>query len=442
MPIRAVRDEVQARTGMKTAWRGDSSESNEALRNALLSKPFSAESAAQLALLGNPGVQVALAQTGITRAALLSAMALPNPEVSATALVGRGSGTELEVDATINVVDLLLVPVRSSAASGALEAAALEAAGAVLDVSFEARVAFYNYQAAEQALELRKTVLYAAAQSSDLAKRLAEAGNVAELDALSERALYEEARLALARTEVEEFAARERVNAALGLAGLEGARWQTGGRLAEPAPVDVEDLETKALGRNLDLQALRARYATAASHANLSRITGLVPDINVGAAAHREEGEWNIGPTVGLSVPLFYQGQGPIALADAEMETLAAQYNAVAARIRSRARTSASLVRAAAESAAFYRSTLLPLRERVLEATLRQYNAMAVGPFQVLQAKRDQVETASAYVMVLRDYWVARAEVELMIAGKVPSNGGGLSTPAMSADSGASNARH
>jgi cobalt-zinc-cadmium efflux system outer membrane protein len=43
---------------------------------------------------------------------------------------------------------------------------------------------------------------------------------------------------------------------------------------------------------------------------------------------------------------------------------------------------------------------------------------MAVGVFQLLSARRDQVETGRAYVETLRDYWVARAELEQLLAGR------------------------
>ncbi|HSU41057.1 MAG TPA: TolC family protein, partial [Polyangiaceae bacterium] len=64
---------------------------------------------------------------------------------------------------------------------------------------------------------------------------------------------------------------------------------------------------------------------------------------------------------------------------------------------------------------------LLPLRQRVLDQTELEYNAMAVGVFQLLQAKREEVETARVYVELLREYWSARIQVERLQAGRVKS---------------------
>ena len=57
------------------------------------------------------------------------------------------------------------------------------------------------------------------------------------------------------------------------------------------------------------------------------------------------------------------------------------------------------------------------LRQRVLDETELHYNAMTLGVFQLLAAKRDQIMTARTYVELLRDYWLARNDVERMSAG-------------------------
>ena len=51
--------------------------------------------------------------------------------------------------------------------------------------------------------------------------------------------------------------------------------------------------------------------------------------------------------------------------------------------------------------------------------TLREYNAMQVGVFQLLQARREQLEGKRAYVRTLRDYWQARTTLEQLLAGRL-----------------------
>jgi cobalt-zinc-cadmium efflux system outer membrane protein len=73
----------------------------------------------------------------------------------------------------------------------------------------------------------------------------------------------------------------------------------------------------------------------------------------------------------------------------------------------------------ARDSALHYRDHLLPEHARIVEETQLMYNAMQVGAFDLLQAKRDQVHTESAYVDTLEDYWVARAELEQLLLGRL-----------------------
>lgn len=44
---------------------------------------------------------------------------------------------------------------------------------------------------------------------------------------------------------------------------------------------------------------------------------------------------------------------------------------------------------------------------------------MSVSLFQLLLAKRDQIETARHYVEALRDHWSARAEAEQLRSGRL-----------------------
>lgn len=427
-----ARSAVQERTSIEVP----SDEDSASIRKALLSKPLTADAAARLALVNSANVEIALSNVGVARAELLQALRLPNPHAEFGAHF-HGERMDLELKATLDIIEFVMLPARESAASTLLDASSLEAAGALIDVAYGAKIAFYEYQAAAQSLELRKTVTYAAAQSAELAARLLEAGNVPELDALNERALYEETRLALVRAEVQEATARERLNASLGLFGEDGGSWRVEPRLGSPDAFDVAALESKAIAVSLELAALEKRYGAASIQSDLAWAEGFLPSIEVGASGEREDDEWKIGPHVGVEVPLFYQGQAEVAAADSRMVQAKSSHAVTATRIRSTARALASQLGAARSSVEFYETTLLPLRERITQETLRQYNAMNLGPFQVLQAKRDQVETGGAYVEALRDYWVTRTRVDMLLAGRSPGMPAGLTAPSPAAGSGA-----
>ncbi len=401
-----ARDTVRDRT----SWSVEPDGSSARVRAELLAKPLSADSAARVALTNEHRVGLALSAIGVSRAELASALRLPNPHAE-VGVHFRGEEVEAEVQGTIDIVPLLLLGGRESVASMRLDAASLEGAASLLDVAFEAKVAFYDCQAASQVLELRKTVAYAAAQSAELARRLREAGNTPELAMLQEQALYEEARLSLSSAEVAEAVARQRLNAAMGLFGDEASSWKVSSRLADPSALDLDNLESRAIAANLDIAAQSKRHGAAAAEVDLAWARGFLPGVEVGAAAQLEEGAWEAGPHVGLELPLFYQGQGEVAAAEAQMNLAKNARAVTAVQVRATARASSE----------FYTSTLLPLREKIVAETLRKYNAMDLGPSQLLMAKRDQIETSRAYVESLRDYWVTRAQAEMLLAGRAPT---------------------
>ena len=412
-----------ARVGYDVHWRRIDGEGAAAKRTReLLSQPLTAESAVQIALLNNQRLQAVFEELGAARGRLVSALALPNPELEAALKfhLERDESPDLEFGAMTSLSRLFLLPLRNSAESAALDAARLGVAGAALDVVLEARTAYYRHQAAEQIVELRKTVLDATRASYEAAKRLHAAGNVTDLQLANEQALYEDSRLLASQAEESLAVARQRLNAVMGLWGTSAA-WRSAGRLPEPESrtPDLESLERRALEASLDLAIAKRRFASAASTKNVAAFESFVPELRGGVAAEREEGDWRLGPKVSLELPLFYQGQGRVASAESEMERQKRLHADIAINVRAQAQASAQRLRTLGERAGFYKSVLLPLRQRVVDQTQLEFNAMAVGVFQLLQAKRDQIETARAYVETVRDYWIARAEVEQLRAGRM-----------------------
>jgi outer membrane protein, heavy metal efflux system len=399
----------------------------------LLSRPLTAESAAHIAVLNNRTVRAATEELGITEARLVQARRLPNPALEgAVRFHGEGS-PELEVGALIDLTDLLLLASRASAASAEVDAAKLAAVGAILDLSFDARRAFYAFQAAAELMELRRTVLQAFQAGADLAARLREAGNITELDLANQQSSFEEARLRLQDAEIEHLSARERLNAVLGLWGGE-AGWRAAARLPEPREpeLSVENLERLAIKNSLDLAIAKHRYTAAAKRANLAQAAGLLPELKAGVSAERDE-DWGVGPAVELELPLFYQGQGEVAVAKAQMRQQQSLFTGTAVELRAAAKTAAARLTAKRQAALYYTKVVLPLKQRIVEQSQLEYNGMLIGLFQLLEAKRDQVEAAAAYVGQQREYWIARMDVEQLRAGRRPreaSAGSRASAPA------------
>ena len=393
----------------------------------MLAQPVGSEEAVRIALLNNRDLQASFEELGIARASLLEASLPPNIELDFERHKLPGERSEFSFGATIDLSRLIFLSMRRGVASAELDAVRFQTTGTVLGFAQAVRTAYYDYQAAEQLLELDNTVLEAAAASYDIAQRLSEAGNIAALELANERAFYEESRSQIALSEAVAFSRREELNALMGLSGME-THWQLAGRLAEPqeASPDLADLEARSIEQSLDLVELEHRYVGAARRANLARAEGLLPSLRAGVHVGREDDRREFGPLITLELPVFDQGQGRVAFARAEMRQLEQQYRARAVRIRAAVRTARNDLLIAARRVNHYQDVLLPLREQIVDQTQRQYNAMELGVFQLIVARRDQVRTGQEYVLALREYWHARSTLDQILAGRLVSVEGDL----------------
>lgn len=418
-PYQDVRKVVANRTGHDVRWShvdgGD--EGQKAAREAL-SKPLTAEAAVKVALLNNADLQAAFEQVGVARGDLVSAWRLPNPSADVAVRFRKQQSATLDFSVTEDLSELIFMPMRIGVANAELDAAKLEVAGKAMDLVLQVRLAFYGYLADQQIVDFRKTVLSALEASATAATALHDAGNITDLDFANEQVLFDEARVNFASAQTSIAVSRQRLTALLGLWGT-NSTWTAEARLAPPGDVTLADLETQAVKNSLDLQIIRHRYTAAAKRSNLAQANGLLPELKAGVTIEREEAEWSYGPLAAVQVPLFYQGQGEVARARAEMRRQGQLLRARGVQVRSAARTVATRVAAARERVDYFKNVLLPARERIVNQTQLQFNAMSVSVFQLLLAKRDQIETARLYVEALRDYWAARAEAEQLRAGRL-----------------------
>jgi cobalt-zinc-cadmium efflux system outer membrane protein len=96
------------------------------------------------------------------------------------------------------------------------------------------------------------------------------------------------------------------------------------------------------------------------------------------------------------------------------------EYAAMAVELRSAARALEARLQATQANAVYRREVVLPLRAAVVAEAQLNYNAMTVTPFELITAKRQQIDAAVEYVHAVRDYWIARADLEQLLDGGRP----------------------
>jgi cobalt-zinc-cadmium efflux system outer membrane protein len=437
-----VKATVEERAAIKIYWNNGTDLDKEAAEKlgSLLKDKLTVDDAVQIALLNNRELQAVYSDLGVAQADLVQAGLLNNPIFDAAIKwPTRGGGKpDLELAAVMNFLDIFYLPLRKRVATARFEEAKTRVGGLVLDFAARVRTAFLMHQANQQMLELRQTIVQALTASFAVTRRLREAGNITDLDFARERALLEAGKLALRSVEVAVRQSREELNTLMGLWGKQ-TEWQTEERLPEmpQQPIQTEELERVALNRSVDLLNARHRLVSAGEQLGLNKATALIPESHMGALGERTDGAWEVGPVLEFPIPLFDQGQARTGRAAAELRRAQQEYYALAIRIRSMSRAVRDRMEGARDRALYYRDIMLPLHERIVNEAQLHYNAMQLGPIQLLRAREQQIETGAAYVEALRDYWLARAELAQLLSGRLPGGDGARAGEAAAAMRGA-----
>ncbi|MBI4343274.1 MAG: TolC family protein [Candidatus Omnitrophica bacterium] len=272
---------------------------------------------------------------------------------------------------------------------------------------------------------MRQTVLQAAEAAAELAARQYEAGNIRDFDLANEQVAHHEAQVELARSQVELTGAREALNRLLGLAGEPAMAWRVAFALPELPPTDpaADAPETLAMAQRLDLAAARREAAVLRSILSVTRLNPLRAT-EIGVSSETEEGDRVTGPIWEVPIPVFDFGQADIARATAQLQQQEHQLAVLEVAVRSEVRTLADRLTAQRRIAERYREHVLPLHQQIVTSSQRHYNYMLLGAFQLLQFKQEEIAARRAYIEALRDYWIARAELERAVGGTLPNGGG------------------
>ncbi|WP_374564697.1 TolC family protein [Ideonella sp.] len=394
----------------------------------LLKQPLTADSAVEIALLNNRGLQASYAELGIAESDLVRAGRLANPSFSFGRLSGGGV-VEIDRAVVFDVLGLFTMPLARQAEQQRFEQTQLQAAYETVGVAAEARTAFFEAVAAAQLAGYQAQVQQAAEASNELAQRMRAAGNFSPLDQMREQAFHSDATMQLARAQHQALAAREQLVRVLGLGGAQ-LGFTLPDRLPDlpDQPATPKDAEQTAMDRRLDvLMAKRATEATAHS-LGLSKATRFINVLHAGYQSQSSTGEApKHGYEIELELPLFDFGSARVARAEATYMQAVHRTAAVALNARSEVREAYSAYQTAHGLAKHYRDEVVPLRKRISDENLLRYNGMLSSVFDLLADARDQIAGVTGAVQALRDYWVAETRLQTALAGRSPGAG-----PAMS----------
>jgi len=420
----------EQRTGMPASVAGrlprnaDDEKALGAVINKKLEQPLSADDAVQIALLSNRGLQASYWSVGIAEADLVQAGRLQNPVLDFKRSHG-GDQVTIERTLTFNLLGLITAPMASSIEGRRFEQSKLLVSNEALKVAADTRRAWVEAVAAAQTADYAQQVEASAQAGAELAERMRKAGNWSALDLAREQAYHAQTVADVAHARKAAVAAREKLTRLMGLNGTQAA-YRLPDHLPDlpAAPRDLADVEQTAINERLDIQAARLDTEQTAAALGLSRSTRFINVLDLGAVRNSDGAVGARGYELTLEIPLFDWGSARVARAEATYMQSVNLLAQTAANARSEARESYADYRASYDLARHYRDEVVPLRKRISDETLLRYNGMLVSVFELLADAREQATAVSGYIAALKDYWIAQANLEAALGGRLPTNEG------------------
>lgn len=428
----AVSSVAKDRLGKDATWVRSEQDQDSVYQRSreLLAQPLTMDSAVQLALLNNRGLQASYAELGISEADYVQASRLPNPGFSFSR---TRSGDELSIERTFSIalLNVLTMPFISRIEGGIYRQTKLLVANETLRVATEARKAYVNAVAAQQFAVYAEQVKTATEAGSEFARRLAAAGNFSKLDHAREQAFYAESMGALGRARRQAIADREKLIRAIGLWGT-GADFTLPDRLPDlpAARPELQSLEAYAMQNRLDIQAGQLRTQSVAQSLGLTKATRFINVLEAGYKHNSKTGEpRETGYEISVQIPLFDWGSARVARAEAVYMRSVNELAQTAINARSEVRESYASYVTSYDLARHYRDEVVPLRKTISDEMMLRYNGMLASVFELLTDAREQVSAVNTYIETLRDYWVAETDLQTALGGKLPPPAEAASAP-------------
>lgn len=448
-----VASQVSPAIGKRTVFAETQAE-NEALRKQVHAmvhrKTISADTAVQVALLNNKGLQASYANVGLSAAEAWQQSTPENPVVS-LGILGIGApelGAYRAIEGLIraNILDATTRKQRRAIADANFRQAQLEAVNDTLALAHQTRQAWVNAVSAFETVSYLKRAKATSDAGSELARRLGETGALNRAGQAREQAFNAELAGQLARARLDATMAKEELTRLMGLWGTEVNYFVPDALPALPRSIGrVSGLEAKALRNRVDLRVAKLGLEAQAQAFGLTDQTRIVSDLEIvgGFELEREaedgETESETTPQVEIefAIPIYDTGKARMRKAELMYLQSANVLAEKAVAVRSEARGAEAAYHASYKIARHYRDVLVPLRTTVEEEGLLSYNGMITNTFELLTDVRQKLAASLEAANAKRDFYIAQANVTAAIYGGGVAGGGGGEGAAVAAGGGA-----
>ncbi len=438
----AVQENAGRTTGSQSVWVQSHAEAGATasrVHQLIHNKTIDADTAVQVALLSNKGLQAAYAQIGMSAADLWQEALPSNPKLT-VGINQLGMARTIESLITLNIARAMTREARMSVAEAQLRKAQLEAIEATLKLAHETRVAWINAVSAWERAGHVKQAIAAADAGSDLAMQLGKTGALPKAEQAREHVNYAELTAQLASARLEAREAKQVLIRKMGVWGKDTV-FKVPNALP-PLPRHAKRTRAvvaRALNNRIDLMIAKADLEMVARKHGLTQATRYLTDLDLtgGAEIEREDGDDTVTPNieVDLVIPIFDSGEARLRKAEMAYMRSANLLAQRAAEIRSEAASAYEMYLGRHEIARHHIEAVAPLRKVLEEQALLNNNGMITSTFELLQDVKAKVGSDLQADMAKRDFWLAEANLKAAIYGGGSGAAGGGGMPVL-ADAG------
>src|SRR3569833_3157159 len=397
----------------------------------LLARTLTAETAVQIALLNNKGLQAAYNELALAETDLVEQSLPPNPVFSVSRIYGNGAN-EIERQIAGDILALATLPFRSEIARDRFRQAQLRASLATLRLAADVRRVYWRAVGGNEIVALLTDAPATAESTAQLAVKLGETGSINKLDQAREQVFYAETTADLATARQTATSAREKLARLMGL-------WDGGLDFRLPShlpplprrPQALPGIEADAVGHRIDLQIARLELNALAKALDLTEATRFVTLLDLAGISRRTQDPEGApfrerGFDVQFQIPLFDGGEERVRQAAESYNLAFNRLTERAVNVRSEARDAYRIYRSGYDIASHYQREIIPLRKIITEEMQLRFSSMQVDIFSLLTEARQRLASLRGAIDARQRFFLAQSDLQTAV------NGGG--SPASGAD--------
>ncbi|MDF1671673.1 MAG: TolC family protein [Roseovarius sp.] len=435
-----VEAETRLATGKQAVWvqnREQAQDLTKRVHGMVHKKTINADTAVQVALLNNKGLQASYAEVGMSSAEAWQQTMLENPTVSigvlGLAAPELGAYRAIEGMIASNILAIMTRERRVDIADTRFRQAQQSASLATLTLAAETRTAWINAVSAFETVTYLNRALIAADAASELAKELGKTGALGKSGQARQHVFYAELTGMLAEARLAANLAKEELTRRMGLWGTDVDYFVPNALPRVPGQIKKQNsIEKEALDRRVDLQLAKLELEAVAKSYGLTEATRFLTDFEIisGFEAEREIDDdvrkTTTTPQIEFEfvIPIFDSGEARMRKAEVAYMRAANMLAEKAVNIRSEARSAYTNYRSTHDIALHYKRNVLPLRTTIDEEALLTYNGMITSTFELLADTRAQISSLLLSVGAKKAFWLADANLSATIYGGGAASGG------------------